>query len=129
VQTDSVCHLDNQASGCTLSCNHEALVSALMNLVNNAVQAVGRHAFLRILMTATADDRLVISVADQGPGIDPAMLERVMDPFVSTKSQGTGLGLSVVQAVARAHHGQMDIESSPGQGTRVTLWLPLRSKQ
>jgi CheY-like chemotaxis protein len=69
---------------------------------------------------------VTLSVTDTGEGIEPAMVEKVMEPFFTTKpaGKGTGLGLSMVYGFARQSGGAVEIESKLGSGTRVTLWLP-----
>lgn len=118
-----------------IRCNREALIGALLNLVNNAIQAVERKASLRIEFNLyphalndsklSADEsRLWIRVCDKGPGMPSELLSSVGDLFVTTKAQGTGLGLSVVKAVARAHHGKFLLQSTLGKGTCASLLLP-----
>ena len=63
-------------------------------------------------------------VADSGCGIPPDVLPRIFDPFFSTKPSGTGLGLSVSDGIVREHGGTIDVETTPGQGTRFTITLP-----
>ena len=122
-----------------IQCNREALIGALLNLVNNAIQAVDRKAALRIEFNlypqnlndstlntslASEEQRLWIRVCDKGPGMSADLLKSVGDLFVTTKAQGTGLGLSVVKAVARAHHGKFLLQSTLGKGTCASLLLP-----
>ncbi len=118
-----------------IQCNRAALVGALLNLVNNAIQAAERNAKLRIEFNlypnalndpklAAEAPQLWIRVCDQGPGIPPEMLNNVGDLFVTSKAQGTGLGLSVVKAVARAHHGKFLLQSTLGKGTCASVLLP-----
>ena len=122
-----------------IQCNRDALIGALLNLVNNAIQAVDRKAVLRVEFNlypqalndpklsaelSTEEQRLWIRVCDKGPGMPPELLASVGDLFVTTKAQGTGLGLSVVKAVARAHHGKFLLQSTPGKGTCASLLLP-----
>ena len=71
------------------------------------------------------DNSLRLSVSDNGPGIEPATLARLGEPFFTTKTTGTGLGLAVVQAVVRAHRGELRLRSHVGRGTCATLVLPL----
>lgn len=119
--------LDNRAPGLLLQCNKEGLIGAILNLVNNAIEVVGSGAEISIELSVVDANQLRICVADQGPGIAEDILAEVKEAFFTTKSHGTGLGLSVVQGVARAHHGEFFIESMPGQGTRMTLQLPLKT--
>ncbi len=114
----------NDAHQGELVCNRDTLVSALLNLIDNARQAGG--AALRLKVHAYArGERLIIGVCDDGPGIAPAVLARLGEPFFTTKATGTGLGLAVVQAIARAHHGELRLASRPGRGTWARLSLPL----
>lgn len=107
-----------------LLCNRDTLVGTLLNLVENAIQASGPdvrlkvHAYMR-------GETLRLCVSDNGPGIDAATLARLGEPFFTTKTTGTGLGLAVVKAVARAHHGELQLRSRPGRGTCALLILPL----
>ncbi|HTF96977.1 MAG TPA: ATP-binding protein [Cellvibrio sp.] len=118
-----------------IQCNRDALIGALLNLVNNSIQAVERNATLRIEFNsypqalndpklANETPQLWIRVCDKGPGISQEMLANVGDLFVTTKAQGTGLGLSVVKAVARAHHGKFLLQSTLGKGTCASVLLP-----
>ncbi|WP_111640530.1 sensor histidine kinase [Marinimicrobium alkaliphilum] len=126
--SESICHWQNDSRKEYLHCNREALVGALMNLVNNAIQAVGQGAVLHLSFVAerlAGQPWLIISLRDEGPGIDAKLLPNVEEVFVTTKSQGTGLGLMVVQAVARAHGGRFLLESKPGFGTTGRVLIPL----
>ncbi|MEM7432329.1 MAG: ATP-binding protein [Pseudomonadota bacterium] len=102
--------------------NRDAIKGALSNLVNNAIQACGEGARIRI-RAAQVDDRVVLAVRDNGPGIDPDILPKIFDPFFTTRPQGTGLGLSVVQAVANAHGGAVAVTGT-APGTEIQLSLP-----
>ena len=107
-----------------LLCNRDTLVGTVLNLIENAIQAGGREASLKIHLYAR-EGSLRLCVSDNGPGIDKATLARLGEPFFTTKTTGTGLGLAVVQAVARAHQGELQLRSRPGRGTCATLVLPL----
>ncbi|TLX55454.1 PAS domain-containing sensor histidine kinase [Stutzerimonas nosocomialis] len=107
-----------------LLCNRDTLVGALLNLLENAIQAAGREARIKVHFY-TRGTTLRLCVSDNGPGIEPALLARLGEPFLTTKTTGTGLGLAVVQAVTRAHQGQLSLLSRPGRGTCVLLSLPL----
>ncbi|BFM06722.1 sensor histidine kinase [Halioxenophilus aromaticivorans] len=108
-----------------LRCNSDALINAILNLVNNAIQAYDETAStekrLRIAMSVE-QDQLHVSVRDYGPGISDTLLAKLAQPFVTTKPQGTGLGLSVVRAVASAHAGQLQLDQQqPGLLARIVL--------
>ncbi|QLF94558.1 PAS domain-containing protein [Pseudomonas sp. ABC1] len=107
-----------------LLCNRDTLVGVLLNLLENARQAAGSGALIKVHAYRRADD-LRLSVSDNGPGLDREHLARLGEPFFTTRTTGTGLGLAVAKTVVRAHHGQLSIASRPGRGTCVTLVLPL----
>ncbi len=104
--------------------SRKALTGALTNLLENAMQACRDGGVIR-LSGENAGGRLILSVADNGPGIDPAIQERLFEPFFTTRSDGTGLGLAIVRGVAEAHGGDVQIESAPGKGSKFILSLPL----
>jgi two-component system sensor histidine kinase FlrB len=121
---DALQWTDN-SEGAELQCQKDALVSALSNLVNNAFEAIKTEP--RIGIAARLESgRLLMTITDNGPGMDTAMLDQVTEPFFTTKSHGTGLGLPVVIAVIRAHQGEFHINSQPGEGTQVALSLPVK---
>jgi signal transduction histidine kinase len=99
----------------------------LVNLFSNAAHAM-RHQRGRLEVTARRRDLdVVITVADQGEGMTPEVLQRIYEPFFTTKpiGQGTGLGLSVVHGIVRAHGGTIEVRSNPGEGAVFTIRLPL----
>ena len=112
------------ARGGELLCNRDTLVGAILNLINNAVQAGGPQVRLKVHLVRRADT-LRLTVSDSGPGIEPAVLARLGEAFFTTKTAGTGLGLAVVKAVARAHRGELLLRSRVGRGTCAILELPL----
>ncbi|PTQ69952.1 PAS domain-containing sensor histidine kinase [Pseudomonas sp. GV071] len=114
------------AHGGELLCNRDTLVGTVLNLVENAIQAAGRDARLKIHFY-TRGQNLRVCISDNGPGIDANTLARLGEPFFTTKTTGTGLGLAVVKAVARAHQGELLLRSRPGRGTCAILVLPLIS--
>lgn len=122
--SDSELRVENNAPQVLLQCNAAALIGALVNLINNAIQAVTKQAQVTLRLEVV-DECLHLHLIDQGPGIDPSIRARVFEPFVTTKSQGTGLGLAVVQAVARAHHGEFSVQASSSAGTHLLLTLPV----
>ncbi|MCU1716491.1 sensor histidine kinase [Pseudomonas sp. 5P_3.1_Bac2] len=107
-----------------LLCNRDTLVGCVLNLVENAIQAGGRDTRLKIHLYERGGN-LRLCISDNGPGIEPATQARLGEPFFTTKTTGTGLGLAVVTAVARAHHGELQLRSRLGRGTCALLRLPL----
>ena len=105
-------------------CNRDTLVGTVLNLIDNAIQAGGREARLKIHLYQRGET-LRLCISDNGPGIDSVTLARLGEPFFTTKTTGTGLGLAVVKAVARAHQGDVQLRSRPGRGTCAIITLPL----
>jgi signal transduction histidine kinase len=114
------------ASGGTLPLvngDPDQLKQVFLNLVTNAVQAMD-EAGGEITITASGDgDYVTISVQDTGPGISPADLPKVFDPFFTKRAEGTGLGLTIVHRIIDEHDGHIEVESSP-QGTTFNVTLP-----
>jgi two-component system sensor histidine kinase HydH len=102
------------------------LRQALTNLVANAEQATpgGGHI---TLAAQRVDAEVEISVTDEGVGIPEELLPRVFDLYFTTKEDGSGIGLAVVQQVVQLHGGRIRLRSAPGEGTQITLELPVRS--
>jgi two-component system, sensor histidine kinase FlrB len=120
--------LDTQVGDAELLGNREALAGALLNLVTNAIQACGSGGEIHLTAACTADGKAEIRVRDNGPGISAELQARIFEPFFTTRADGTGLGLAVVQAVTRAHAGDVQLESVPGAGSTFSLRLPLARK-
>ncbi len=100
------------------------LRQAVLNLVRNAVEASPEGTTVRIRTSHTAT-HAVIAVADQGSGIDADTLDHIFEPFYTTKSSGTGLGLAMTQQIVEEHSGRLTVESSAGKGTTFTIAVPL----
>ena len=115
------------STDCRVDVNSTMLVSALQNLINNALQAMPSGGVLKLGVTVE-EGFARIDVADSGSGIAPALQEQLFEPFVTTREAGTGLGLAVVKAVARAMGGDVQCESRLGQGSRFSLRLPLADR-
>ena len=103
-----------------------ALTHAFMNLCVNAVDAMPGSGTLTLQTRNVDKDWIEVLVEDTGAGMSKEVLEKAMDPFFTTKEvgKGTGLGLSMVYSTVMAHHGQIEIQSEPGQGTRVRMRFP-----
>jgi two-component system sensor kinase FixL len=102
----------------------ELLKIVFINLFVNGAQAMKGQGTITVSV-APADGVCIVVVSDTGPGIPPEVRDRLFTPFVTTKARGTGLGLSTVKRIVEAHHGQVQVESPAGGGTRITVRLPL----
>ena len=100
------------------------LRQSFVNIALNACEAMGNGGTLTVTARSNASS-IEIEMSDTGPGISPENLAHILDPFFTTKEKGTGLGLSVVYGIIDRHGGKLDIKSQVGQGTTVTVRLPL----
>ncbi len=125
------CQWLDRSDNLALMCNKEALIGACLNLINNSVEAFEqsdkkrRPLELCIEAKSGGEGLLHLTVKDNGPGIPATVRSQVFEPFYTTKPQGTGLGLAVVQAVVKAHKGTLTMRSSQ-RGLAVTLVLPVQ---
>ncbi|UGA54011.1 sensor histidine kinase [Vibrio sp. VB16] len=106
--------------------NANAIASALSNLVINAIQIAGKESQVDVFLRPV-NNELKISVQDSGPGVPQELQAKIMEPFFTTRSQGTGLGLAVVQMVCRAHKGRLELISEEGDGACFTMCLPIET--
>jgi signal transduction histidine kinase len=118
------------------------LCQVFSNLLTNAFEAVNGagHVVLRASLEAVEQDpgfaadapdptpSIVVEVADNGPGVPPELSDRIFNPFFTTKTTGSGLGLPIVRKIVDAHDGRIDLSSEPGHGTRFRVTLPVSSK-
>ncbi len=100
----------------------------LVNLVKNAMQSMTRGGTLT-LQTGEGSEDVWMTVADTGRGISPEQINRIFEPFYTTKKKGTGLGLMIVQRIVRAHGGRIELESHAAQGTTFRIFLPLHERK
>lgn len=108
-----------------MSGDRERIHEVLLNLLLNAMEASREGDTITVsLHIERNENEAVVNVADQGVGMSPEVLYRVFEPFYTTRSNGTGLGLSLVKAIIEQHAGQIDIQSVEGIGTTVTLRFP-----
>ncbi len=101
------------------------LVSAIVNLVKNALDALANEAGTIVVRTGSSTYGAWVQVEDTGGGIPDEVRSRLFEPFFTTKGKsGTGLGLSMVYALVERYAGRIDVESTPGTGTTITLTFP-----
>jgi two-component system sensor histidine kinase PilS (NtrC family) len=117
--------LERALSAAPVRGDPDQLRQVLWNLLINAAQALaGRGGTIRVGCGPGPDGGADLSVVDDGPGIDPAVRERLFTPFFTTKPSGTGLGLATVHRIVDAHRGAISVASTPGHGARFTVHLP-----
>lgn len=104
--------------------NAKALAGIVVNLLENAMQACVRGGCIGLRAGREARE-MFVEVRDDGAGMAPELIDRLFEPFFTTRAEGTGLGLAIVQAVMQAHGGRVQVQSAPGAGSRFTLWFPI----
>ena len=109
--------------------NTTALEQVVVNLVRNACQALRRPAERIVVTTEAEDQGVVLTVRDEGRGIDSALVEQLFKPFSTTKppNEGTGLGLAITHRIVEQHGGRIEVDSQPGQGTTFRVYLPVHA--
>lgn len=112
------------AAGTVLQASRVALLSTLLNLLDNAVLACSRGGCVQLSLRC-APGRALLSVSDDGCGMDAATCTRLFEPYFTTRGDGHGLGLAYVKNVVEAHGGSVSVESQPGSGSTFTLALPI----
>lgn len=123
--------IETGAEGASVTVDQEWIRRVVVNLYDNAVQAMAEQPEERPrrlgITTGLGERGLEIVFEDSGPGMDAETLEKIFEPLFSTKSFGVGLGVPTVKKVLEAHGGGIKYDSEVGVGTRVTVWLPLEA--
>ncbi|MFP1263507.1 two-component system sensor histidine kinase ZraS [Klebsiella michiganensis] len=118
-----------QPALCRIQADPDRLKQVLLNLYLNAVHAIGRDGVITVAVRECGDGRVKVSVADSGKGMTAEQLQAIFTPYFTTKADGTGLGLAVVQNIVEQHGGTIHAESAPGEGALFTLYLPVNGQQ
>jgi two-component system sensor kinase FixL len=108
--------------------NAVQIQQVVMNLVRNAAEAMRearRDGTVTVITGSTSEGTVEIRVVDEGPGVDPKIEARLFDPFLTTKKQGMGLGLSICKSIAQAHGGDLSYRPSERGGAEFTVHLPI----
>jgi two-component system sensor histidine kinase HydH len=109
-----------------ITIDNEQIKQVIFNLLMNAIQAMPGGGQLRLRGEVSKDGQWIqLSIQDSGVGIPPEDMDKLFDPFFSTKEGGMGLGLSIAHRIIDQHHGKIEVESSPGEGTLFTISLPV----
>ncbi|WP_233993132.1 PAS domain-containing sensor histidine kinase [Thiomicrorhabdus sp. Milos-T2] len=128
-QSNSTIRFNAFIPGLVVTGDQDALLTALQNLIGNAIDVVGTFAHIEVTVNKVSDEKIDLVVSDKGPGIENERLEKIFEPFYTSRAKGTGLGLAVVRAIAEAHGGEVWVKSIVGYGTQFGLRLPLTSKK
>jgi signal transduction histidine kinase len=109
-----------------ITVDKEQIKQVILNLLINAIQAMPAGGELSIKARFSKDGYWVeLAIQDSGLGILPKDMDKLFDPFFSTKEEGMGLGLSIAHRIIDQHHGKIEVESQPGNGTLFTISLPV----
>jgi len=104
--------------------DYKQLRQVLLNLFKNAMEAMPRGGELTVASRRRGPN-LEISVADTGQGMSPEVMDKLFQPYFTTKEKGTGLGLAICRSIVEEHGGGLLVDSTPGQGSTFTIQLPL----
>lgn len=138
-QKDIVLHDKRSASRNSILGDAKLLSQALINLILNAVEAIGTDGTITVGTTnskyrfangegpdqSVIKECIRIQISDSGPGIAPDHIKKIFDPFFTLKSEGTGMGLSVAHGIIQEHHAVIDVESEAGKGTTFYIYIPV----
>ncbi|WP_135554976.1 ATP-binding protein [Paenibacillus cymbidii] len=108
-----------------VNCDENQLKQVFVNLIKNGIEAMPQGGSLNVKVTRRSEDYIAVTVADQGQGIPQEQLNRLGEPFMTTKVNGTGLGLMICYKIMEAHQGRLHFESRLGQGTTAEVLLPI----
>ncbi len=115
--------LSHTSAFCRVDADH--FKQAILNLFINATQAMSETGGELIIRSTSRDAEIYIEIIDTGPGIPPEQAEKIFNPYFTTRSGGTGLGLPTCRRIIEEHQGHIDLHSEPGKGTSFTIVLPL----
>jgi len=127
-QSKIICMLELDENAPNVLMDERLMKQALLNLVKNAQAAMPRGGVLTVA-TNYADNEIKISICDTGIGISTENLAKIFEPYFTTTETGTGLGLTQVYKIIRAHHGEISVDSAPGLGTDFRITLPIPQKE
>lgn len=118
-----------QPALCRIQADPDRLNQVLLNLYLNAIQAIGHDGVITVVVAECGDGRIKLSVTDSGKGMTTEQRQAIFTPYFTTKADGTGLGLAVVQNIVEQHGGTIHVDSTPGKGSVFTLYLPVNGQQ
>ncbi|HXX54034.1 MAG TPA: ATP-binding protein [Thermodesulfovibrionales bacterium] len=121
-------HTDMDPEGILISADPEQMERVFINLFTNAVDAMSGEGTIKV-RALKAQKEVRITVYDSGKGMTPETVEKIFEPFYTTRDKGTGLGLAIIFSIISKHNGEISVESKHGEGTTFTIVLPLRTDQ
>ena len=124
-ESDSQLSIISELNDVQLTGSLDALVSVLMNLAENAMEACADEMCKIELEVYQQNEYLMLVMRDNGPGLSAAQQEKIFQPFYTQRDKGTGLGLAVAQSIVQAHHGDLMVRSQPANGASFYVCLPL----
>ncbi len=119
-------HMASEPEPLVVWADRPAILGALINLMENALQASPPGSVIRLEVSSHGSPFVAFRVEDQGAGIAEDIKTRLFEPFFTTRGEGSGLGLAIVKQTAEAYGGWVEVESEPGKGSLFTLFLPLQ---
>jgi signal transduction histidine kinase len=108
----------------TLVADDKLLAQVFINIIKNSIEAFGNYEegyFISMSADRNTDGRIVLTIKDNGPGMDADTLEKIFVPFFTTKESGSGIGLSLSRQIIRIHNGNITCDSTPGNGTTILM--------
>ena len=108
----------------TLVADDKLLAQVFINIIKNSIEAFGNYEegyFISMSADRNNDGRIVLTIKDNGPGMDADTLEKIFVPFFTTKESGSGIGLSLSRQIIRIHNGNITCDSTPGNGTTILM--------
>jgi signal transduction histidine kinase len=124
IQLKNIAVIKNYSTAiCDISVDVERIKIAFLNIIVNAVEAMEPGKGVLRLTTLSREDKCIIQIADNGPGISEESQSRIFEPYFTNKPKGTGLGLTNTQNIILNHNGQIAFESTKGEGTTFTIQL------
>ena len=113
-----------------ISCISDQIRQVVLNLFLNAIEVMKPGGCLTVQTQGLLSQmEILFSVRDTGPGINPDILPAIFDPFVTSKSTGTGLGLTITHDIIQQHHGRIEAENQAGGGAIFNVWLPIEDEE
>jgi len=116
-------HWNDNDIAITGDANH--IKQVFINLIKNAVEAIEKDGDIKLTIEKTSAQFCAISIEDTGLGMKKEVVDHIFEPFYTTKPDGTGLGMMITEKIIQEHHGYIEIESTYGEGTKITIFLPL----